>query len=57
MAVDKVHRCDGTRIQQLLSNLLGNALMHGLETYDRRHGWRGAWGRVNIVSGWEAACR
>ena len=30
------------------------ALMHGLETYDRRHGWRGAWGHVNIVSGWEA---
>ena len=30
------------------------ALMHGLENYDRRHGWRGAWGRVNIVPGWEA---
>ena len=30
------------------------ALMHGLETYDRRHGWRGAWGHVNIVPGWEA---
>ena len=22
------------------------ALMDGLETYDHRHGWRGAWGRV-----------
>ncbi|MFI4973382.1 MAG: penicillin-binding protein 1A [Caulobacterales bacterium] len=31
------------------------ALMDGLETYDRRHGWRGAWGRVNIVPGWEKA--
>lgn len=32
------------------------ALMHGLETYDRRHGWRGAWGRVSeIAPGWQAA--
>jgi penicillin-binding protein 1A len=30
------------------------ALMHGLEVYDRRHGWRGAWGHVNIIPGWEA---
>jgi penicillin-binding protein 1A len=29
------------------------ALMHGLETYDRRHGWRGAWGHVDIAPGWE----
>ena len=33
------------------------ALMHGLETYDRRHGWRGAWGRVEIREGWEAAAK
>jgi penicillin-binding protein 1A len=31
------------------------ALMDGLETYDRRHGWRGAWGRVSISPGWEQA--
>ncbi len=31
------------------------ALMDGLETYDHRHGWRGAWGHVDIVSGWQAA--
>ena len=32
------------------------ALMNGLETYDRRHGWRGAWGRVSqIAPGWEEA--
>jgi penicillin-binding protein 1A len=31
------------------------ALMDGLETYDRRHGWRGAWGRVAIQPGWEQA--
>ena len=30
------------------------ALMKGLETYDRRHGWRGAWGHVEAVApGWE----
>jgi len=31
------------------------ALMDGLETYDRRHGWRGAWGRVENVPGWQQA--
>ncbi|MGI8840593.1 MAG: penicillin-binding protein 1A [Caulobacteraceae bacterium] len=31
------------------------ALMDGLETYDRRHGWRGAWGHVDITTGWQAA--
>ena len=31
------------------------ALMDGLETYDRRHGWRGAWGHVAIEPGWEKA--
>jgi penicillin-binding protein 1A len=31
------------------------ALMDGLETYDHRHGWRGAWGHVNIVPGWQDA--
>lgn len=33
------------------------ALMNGLEAYDRRHGWRGAWGHVAIQSGWEAAAK
>jgi penicillin-binding protein 1A len=33
------------------------ALMHGLETYDRRHGWRGAWGHVTIQPGWEAVAK
>jgi penicillin-binding protein 1A len=33
------------------------ALMHGLEQYDRRHGWRGAWGHVDIVPGWEDAAK
>src|SRR5690606_25176574 len=30
-----------------------DALMRGLESYDRRHGWRGAWGNVQIAEGWE----
>jgi penicillin-binding protein 1A len=31
------------------------ALMDGLETYDHRHGWRGAWGRVANQPGWQSA--
>jgi penicillin-binding protein 1A len=31
------------------------ALMDGLETYDHRHGWRGAWGHVKNQPGWQAA--
>ena len=29
------------------------SLMKGLEDYDRRHGWRGAWGNVQIAPGWQ----
>jgi penicillin-binding protein 1A len=29
------------------------ALMKGLENYDRRHGWRGAWGHATGPTGWE----
>ncbi len=29
------------------------ALMDGLEVYDRRHGWRGAWGNVELSEGWQ----
>jgi penicillin-binding protein 1A len=32
------------------------ALMDGLETYDHRHGWRGAWGKVvSLQPGWQKA--
>ncbi len=31
------------------------ALQDGLETYDHRHGWRGAWGRVENAPGWQQA--
>ncbi|WP_419255553.1 penicillin-binding protein 1A [Caulobacter sp. ErkDOM-YI] len=34
------------------------ALMDGLEKYDRRHGWRGAWGHVEASDAdWEKAAR
>lgn len=33
------------------------ALMNGLEQYDRRHGWRGAWGHVDTAQGWEAVAK
>ncbi|WP_309644572.1 penicillin-binding protein 1A [Phenylobacterium sp.] len=33
------------------------ALMNGLELYDRRHGWRGAWGRVEVADGWQAMAK
>jgi penicillin-binding protein 1A len=34
------------------------ALMHGLENYDRRHGWRGAWGHVEGASAnWQQEAR
>lgn len=31
------------------------SLMDGLETYDRRHGWRGAWGKTDRAEGWQRA--
>ena len=33
------------------------ALMEGLESYDRRHGWRGALAHVDLQPGWEAVAR
>ena len=31
------------------------ALMHGLENYDHRHGWRGAWGHADPTKDWQKA--
>ncbi|MDV6329462.1 penicillin-binding protein 1A [Asticcacaulis sp. 201] len=36
-----------TTLDPRLQTMAREALMDGLETYDRRHGWRGAWGHVN----------
>ncbi len=42
-----------TTLDSRLQTAARVALMKGLEAYDRRHGWRGAWGRVAIQPGWE----
>ncbi len=44
-----------TTVDPRLQTAARIALMDGLETYDRRHGWRGAWGHVAITQGWQQA--
>ena len=46
-----------TTLDSRLQTAARVALMRGLEAYDRRHGWRGAWGNVEIKPGWEAEAR
>ena len=42
-----------TTLDPRLQTAARMALMDGLEAYDRRHGWRGAWGQVEIAPGWQ----
>jgi penicillin-binding protein 1A len=42
-----------TTLDSKLQTYAQASLMKGLETYDRRHGWRGAWGNLPVGSGWE----
>ena len=42
-----------TTLDPNLQSAARTALMDGLETYDHRHGWRGAWGHVTTLGGWE----
>jgi penicillin-binding protein 1A len=42
-----------TTLDSQLQTAARIALMKGLEAYDRRHGWRGAWGHVELKPGWE----
>ena len=44
-----------TTLDPNLQTMARVALMNGLEAYDRRHGWRGAWGHVEPAPGWERA--
>ena len=44
-----------TTLDPTLQTAARNALMTGLENYDRRHGWRGAWGTTDFAEGWQAA--
>jgi len=43
-----------TTLDPLLQTSARDALMRGLENYDRRHGWRGAWGTTDFAPGWQA---
>ncbi len=42
-----------TTLDPRMQSAARTALMNGLEAYDRRHGWRGAWGNVTTLTGWE----
>jgi penicillin-binding protein 1A len=44
-----------TTLDPALQTAARVALMDGLENYDRRHGWRGAWGTTDLAEGWEKA--
>ncbi len=47
-----------TTLDPELQSAARDALMRGLENYDRRHGWRGAWGTTDFGPGWrETAVR
>ncbi|MBA4804444.1 MAG: penicillin-binding protein 1A [Brevundimonas sp.] len=42
-----------TTLDPELQSAARNALMRGLEDYDRRHGWRGPWGTTDFADGWQ----
>ena len=42
-----------TTLDPRLQTAAREALMKGLENYDHRHGWRGAWGHADNATGWE----
>ena len=42
-----------TTLDPVMQSAARVALMDGLEAYDRRHGWRGAWGKAASPTGWE----
>jgi penicillin-binding protein 1A len=42
-----------TTLDPSLQSAARDALMKGLENYDRRHGWRGAWGTTDFSEGWQ----
>jgi penicillin-binding protein 1A len=46
-----------TTLDPRLQTAAKASLMKGLETYDRRHGWRGAWGHVTTLANWEEAAK
>ncbi|MFN4287142.1 MAG: penicillin-binding protein 1A [Brevundimonas sp.] len=46
-----------TTLDPRLQSAARDALMRGLESYDRRHGWRGAWGTAELDGDWRRAAR
>ncbi len=42
-----------TTLDPRLQTIALQSLMNGLELYDRRHGWRGAWGNISVSDNWE----
>jgi penicillin-binding protein 1A len=46
-----------TTLDPELQTIARASLMKGLEAYDHRHGWRGAWGHVATLENWEAQAR
>ena len=54
-AIDKDAENQGlylrTTLDSRLQTIARMSLMKGLEAYDHRHGWRGAWGHVDVDSG------
>lgn len=46
-----------TTLDPTLQTAARDALMRGLENYDRRHGWRGAWGTTDFAEGWQEVAR
>jgi penicillin-binding protein 1A len=46
-----------TTLDPRLQSAAKVALMDGLERYDRRHGWRGSYGNVTTLAGWEEVAR
>ena len=46
-----------TTLDPRLQSLARDSLMKGLETYDRVHGWRGAWGHIEIKADWTQAVK
>ena len=46
-----------TTLDPRLQTAAREALMKGLENYDRRHGWRGAWGHVDSTQNWKQAAQ
>jgi penicillin-binding protein 1A len=46
-----------TTLDPRLQSIARDSLMKGLEAYDHKHGWRGAWGTAEITADWAKAAK